>query len=55
MAAFMSSFITYLLIFVVSIIFVVIAVKLGAAWRKSKDAKSASLSAETDTESRKQK
>jgi ABC-type proline/glycine betaine transport system permease subunit len=41
MAAFMSSFVTYLLIFVVSIICVTIAVKLGIAWRKSSDSKKA--------------
>lgn len=39
MAAFFSCFFTYLLIFLVSIVALVIAIKLGRAWRLKKDAR----------------
>ncbi len=53
MAAFMSSFVTYLLIFVVSIICVFIAVKLGIAWRKSSDLKKANATVSEISETQK--
>ena len=39
MAAFFSCFFTYLLIFLVSMVALVIAIKLGRAWRLKKDAR----------------
>ncbi|MCR4781428.1 MAG: hypothetical protein K5851_01575 [Lachnospiraceae bacterium] len=50
MVAFFNSFVTYLIIFVVSIICVTIAVKLGVAWRKSSDAKKATASVSETSE-----
>lgn len=39
MAAFFSCFFTYLLIFLVSMVALVIAIKLGRTWRLKKDAR----------------
>ena len=50
MINFMNSFFTYALIFVVSIICVTIAVKLGVAWRKSSDLKNAGAAASDSAE-----
>ncbi len=50
MINFMNSFFTYALIFVVSIICVTIAVKLGVAWRKSSDLKNAGAAASDTAE-----